>query len=54
MAQLPNDIVIWENQIFLDTPALTAGEARGFMGIRRWASTFYAADVGPADPHFCR
>jgi nitrite reductase/ring-hydroxylating ferredoxin subunit len=46
MAQLPNDIVIWENQIFLDTPALTAEETRGFMDIRRWASTFYAADVG--------
>jgi len=44
MAQLPNDIVIWENQVFLDPPALTAEETRAFTGIRRWARTFYAAD----------
>jgi 3-Ketosteroid 9alpha-hydroxylase C-terminal domain len=44
MAQLPNDIVIWENQVFVDPPALTAEETRAFTGIRRWARTFYAAD----------
>jgi 3-ketosteroid 9alpha-monooxygenase subunit A len=43
---LPDDIAIWNHQIFLDPPALATEEARGFRGIRRWAGQFYPAGAG--------
>ncbi|MFE2985759.1 Rieske 2Fe-2S domain-containing protein [Streptomyces sp. NPDC059262] len=41
---LPDDINIWDHQIFLDPPALATEEARGFRAIRRWARQFYPVD----------
>jgi phenylpropionate dioxygenase-like ring-hydroxylating dioxygenase large terminal subunit len=38
---LPDDIRIWNHQIYLDPPALATEEARGFRAIRRWATQFY-------------
>jgi phenylpropionate dioxygenase-like ring-hydroxylating dioxygenase large terminal subunit len=43
-AALPDDIAIWNHQIFLDPPALATEEGRGFRAIRRWAQQFYPAD----------
>jgi 3-ketosteroid 9alpha-monooxygenase subunit A len=40
--QLPRDIEIWEHQKYVDRPAWTLNEVRGFTALRRWASTFYA------------
>jgi phenylpropionate dioxygenase-like ring-hydroxylating dioxygenase large terminal subunit len=39
--QLPYDIAIWENQRYLERPAWTASEVRGFTALRRWAERFY-------------
>jgi 3-ketosteroid 9alpha-monooxygenase subunit A len=41
---LPDDIGIWNHQIFLDPPALATEEGRGFRRMRRWASQFYPGD----------
>ncbi len=41
--QLPYDIEIWENQRYVERPAWTASEVRGFTTLRRWASGFYPA-----------
>ncbi|GAB86580.1 Rieske 2Fe-2S domain-containing protein [Gordonia rubripertincta] len=38
---LPDDINIWDNQIFLDPPTLAGVEGRGFRRMRRWAKQFY-------------
>jgi 3-ketosteroid 9alpha-monooxygenase subunit A len=38
---LPDDIRIWEHQLYLDPPALATSEAAGFRALRRWASGFY-------------
>ncbi|WP_261565507.1 Rieske 2Fe-2S domain-containing protein [Frankia gtarii] len=38
---LPDDVLIWENQIYLDPPAPTASEASGFRRMRAWANQFY-------------
>jgi 3-ketosteroid 9alpha-monooxygenase subunit A len=38
---LPQDIRIWDNQMYLDRPGLAAEEAAGFVKLRRWASRFY-------------
>lgn len=43
-AQLPNDIEIWQHQIFEDPPALASREGRAFADLRRWARQFYPAD----------
>jgi hypothetical protein len=43
---LPDDIAIWNHQIFLDSPALATEEGRGFRRMRRWADQFYPK---PAD-----
>jgi hypothetical protein len=40
--QLPLDIEIWEHQRYVERPAWTASEVRGFTSLRRWASEFYA------------
>jgi 3-ketosteroid 9alpha-monooxygenase subunit A len=39
--QLPYDIEIWENQRWVERPAWTASEVRGFTALRRWAAGFY-------------
>lgn len=44
---LPDDINIWNHQIFLDPPALATEEGQGFRRIRRWARQFYP-DQAPA------
>jgi nitrite reductase/ring-hydroxylating ferredoxin subunit len=38
---LPDDIRIWEHQLYLEPPALATSEAAGFRALRRWASRFY-------------
>ena len=38
---LPDDVQIWDNQIYLDSPALATSEARGFSDLRRWSSQFF-------------
>jgi 3-ketosteroid 9alpha-monooxygenase subunit A len=38
---LPDDIRIWEHQIYLEPPGLATSEAAGFRALRRWASSFY-------------
>jgi 3-ketosteroid 9alpha-monooxygenase subunit A len=43
---LPDDIRIWENQEYLDLPALAPSEAAGFAALRTWASGFYPEPVG--------
>ena len=47
---LPDDIRIWNHQIFLDPPALATEEGRGFRRMRRWARQFYPGDVGGNGP----
>jgi 3-ketosteroid 9alpha-monooxygenase subunit A len=41
---LPDDIRIWNHQIYLDPPALAASEAAGFTQLREWARGFYPED----------
>jgi phenylpropionate dioxygenase-like ring-hydroxylating dioxygenase large terminal subunit len=41
---LPDDINIWDHQIFLDPPSLATEEARGFRAIRGWARQFYPVE----------
>ena len=43
-AALPDDIRIWEHQLYLDPPALATSEAAGFRALRLWASGFYPHD----------
>jgi 3-ketosteroid 9alpha-monooxygenase subunit A len=38
---LPDDVRIWNHQIFLDPPALATSEARGFRSMRMWTAQFY-------------
>jgi len=38
---LPDDIIIWGNQKFLENPALTTAEAAGFRKMREWTQKFY-------------
>jgi 3-ketosteroid 9alpha-monooxygenase subunit A len=40
----PDDIGIWDNQIFLDPPVLATEEGSGLRRIRRWARQFYPGD----------
>jgi phenylpropionate dioxygenase-like ring-hydroxylating dioxygenase large terminal subunit len=47
---LPDDIAIWNHQIFLDPPVLATEEGRGFRAIRRWARQFYPRDWGENGP----
>jgi len=39
--QLPRDIVIWENQRYVERPAWASNEVRGFTALRKWAANFY-------------
>jgi 3-ketosteroid 9alpha-monooxygenase subunit A len=50
---LPDDIRIWEHQLYLEPPALATSEAAGFRALRRWASSFYPhrQDVGQPVAH---
>jgi 3-ketosteroid 9alpha-monooxygenase subunit A len=41
---MPDDLNIWNNQIFLDSPALATSEGPGFRAMRRWTMQFYPAD----------
>lgn len=47
-AALPDDIAIWDSQVYMDPPGLTASEAAGFRQLRRWARGFYP-DAEPAE-----
>jgi 3-ketosteroid 9alpha-monooxygenase subunit A len=38
---LPDDIKIWEHQIYLEPPGLATSEAAAFRKLRRWATQFY-------------
>ncbi|HEV7855210.1 MAG TPA: Rieske (2Fe-2S) protein, partial [Mycobacterium sp.] len=50
-AALPDDIAIWEHQIYLDPPGLTTSEAAGFKQLRQWARSFYPdAEAVAAEP----
>jgi phenylpropionate dioxygenase-like ring-hydroxylating dioxygenase large terminal subunit len=42
---LPDDIRIWEHQVYMDRPALAPSEAAGFMALREWAGGFYPEPV---------
>lgn len=42
---LPDDLAIWNHQIYLDPPALASEEGRGFRAMRRWARQFYPAST---------
>ncbi len=39
--QLPHDIDIWEKQRYVERPAFTASEVRGFQALRRWGEQFH-------------
>jgi 3-ketosteroid 9alpha-monooxygenase subunit A len=41
MNAMPDDLKIWNHQIFLDPPALAASEGRGFRAMRRWTQQFF-------------
>lgn len=41
MTALPDDLDIWNNQIYLDSPALATEEGNGFRRMRRWTRQFY-------------
>ena len=41
---LPDDIMIWEHQRYMDQPALAPTEAAGFRQLREWATSFYPQD----------
>ncbi|MCW2830836.1 MAG: hypothetical protein JWP31_1528 [Aeromicrobium sp.] len=41
---LPDDLNIWQHQIFLDPPAFGAGESRGFSRMRTWTRSFFPED----------
>src|SRR5260370_25995320 len=38
---LPQDLEIWNHQIYLDPPGLATSEGAGFRKLRRWTSKFY-------------
>lgn len=40
-AALPQDIEIWNHQIYLEPPGLATEEASGFRRLRRWTDNFY-------------
>jgi hypothetical protein len=40
---VPDDLNIWNHQIFLDPPVLATSEGRGFRAMRRWTLQFYPA-----------
>ncbi|HVV31381.1 MAG TPA: Rieske 2Fe-2S domain-containing protein [Mycobacteriales bacterium] len=49
-AALPDDLKIWNNQRFLERPALATNEAAGFRHIREWGQNFYPdGELGPRD-----
>jgi phenylpropionate dioxygenase-like ring-hydroxylating dioxygenase large terminal subunit len=38
---LPDDIAVWDSQIYMDPPGLSPSEAAGFRKLRDWARSFY-------------
>jgi 3-ketosteroid 9alpha-monooxygenase subunit A len=49
---LPQDILIWNNQRYLERPALAKSEAGGFKKLRKWTNGFYPQEPArtPLDP----
>lgn len=45
---LPDDIRIWEHQVYMDLPALAPSEAEGFAALRAWARGFYPEQAAHA------
>lgn len=41
---MPDDLNIWNNQIFIDPPSLATSEGKGFRSMRHWAQRFYPED----------
>jgi 3-ketosteroid 9alpha-monooxygenase subunit A len=48
---LPDDILIWDNQRFLENPALSTDEAAGFRKMREWTQKFYPEASGEPLAH---
>jgi phenylpropionate dioxygenase-like ring-hydroxylating dioxygenase large terminal subunit len=48
---LPDDIQIWEHQLYLEPPGLATSEAAGFRALRRWANRFYPESAAPPVSH---
>lgn len=46
MRALPEDLDIWNHQIYLDPPGLATSEGAGFRKLRRWTGRFYP-EAGP-------
>lgn len=47
-AALPEDLVIWEHQLFRSTPALATSEAADWQRLRSWSEAFYPeGELGP-------
>lgn len=48
--QVERDLVIWENMVYVNNPALVGVEGKHVVALRRWAAQFYAPaeDVQPA------
>jgi nitrite reductase/ring-hydroxylating ferredoxin subunit len=38
---LPDDLNVWNHQVYLDKPALATEEASGFARLRQWSQQFY-------------
>ncbi|PPJ33757.1 Rieske (2Fe-2S) protein [Nocardia nova] len=48
---LPDDIEIWNHQIYLDPPTLAGPEGPGFRKMRKWAKQFYPANDAVNGPN---
>ncbi len=42
--QVERDLQIWQNQIYLDPPALASMESKGYRQLRSWSKRFYPLD----------
>jgi 3-ketosteroid 9alpha-monooxygenase subunit A len=49
-AALPDDVTIWNNQVYLEPPVLASTEGAGFRKMRRWAKQFYPGGQGVTGP----
>jgi hypothetical protein len=45
--QVGNDLVVWEHMRYVTRPPLPPEEAKAYMTLRRWATTFYPDAVPP-------
>jgi phenylpropionate dioxygenase-like ring-hydroxylating dioxygenase large terminal subunit len=48
---LPDDVNIWNHQIFLDPPVLATEEGSGFRRMRSWTKQFYPTTVEALPAH---